>query len=60
MFRPKARSGHPHLFSCAKAASPIPARHRMTPKRLVDHHVMPKGTILIDRVNPDQGGSIHE
>ncbi|WP_409192012.1 hypothetical protein [Bradyrhizobium sp. RDM4] len=27
MYRPRPRSGHPHLFSSAKAASPIPARH---------------------------------
>ena len=26
MFRSKARSGHPHLFSSAKTVSPIPAR----------------------------------
>jgi hypothetical protein len=27
MFSPKARRGHPHLFSSAKTASPVPARH---------------------------------
>jgi hypothetical protein len=27
MFRPQARRGHPHLFSCAKAVSPFPARN---------------------------------
>lgn len=35
MFRPRPRSGHPHLFSCAKAASPIPARHAALREALV-------------------------
>ncbi|MCA1411716.1 hypothetical protein I6F30_11270 [Bradyrhizobium sp. NBAIM20] len=35
MFRPRPRSGHPHLFSSAKSAAPVPARHPALREALV-------------------------
>lgn len=35
MFRPRPRSGHPHLFSSAKTAAPVPARHNALREALV-------------------------
>ncbi|GAB9109886.1 hypothetical protein BDS110ZK14_53180 [Bradyrhizobium diazoefficiens] len=35
MFRPRPRSGHPHLFSSAKTAAPVPARHPALREALV-------------------------
>ncbi|EHR03034.1 hypothetical protein [Bradyrhizobium sp. WSM471] len=41
MFRPRPHSGHPHLFSSAKTAAPIPARHPALREALVQASLDP-------------------
>ncbi|WFT94404.1 hypothetical protein QA633_40150 [Bradyrhizobium barranii] len=56
MFRPKARSGHPHLFSSAKAATPIPARHVALREALTQASLDPS-VIAISHVASANAGS---
>ncbi|UFW48185.1 MULTISPECIES: hypothetical protein [Bradyrhizobium] len=56
MFRPKARSGHPHLFSSAKTASPVPARHAALREALA-HASLDPTVLAISHVASAHAGS---